>query len=330
MAELENRLSAQASSNPVRKFRDVPGSVGMAAPLVALASIGAASVMGNRLAVASRSSGSSSDLSPKPALSWPQRSTGGHRYRSSWSKARLSAAVAATRSARARVPIDEPLRDEIEFFTAIGTQHDVPSGATLVRRGQPMGEVHLVQQGAVAVIGDHGGRRPILTFAMPSELCCAVPALLHEAAPWDAVTVIDSSVITVPTSRFTAAVRERWVDRWSTRALSWLAGIGTRVADLDGDDLDGQVAALLLRHRGELSVDLCRRTIADVLDIDDGAIRRVVGELVHLGAVQLANSRVVVTRPEILRAIVAAGRRNATDDSRMPSRAVRLPALNPI
>ena len=173
-----------------------------------------------------------------------------------------------------------------------------------------MGEVYLVQRGAVAVIDKQGRRRPILSFAVRSEFCCAVPALLQEPAPWDAVTVMGSSVITVPIAHFSAAVREKWVDRWSTRTLSWLAEVGARIADLDERDLTGQAAALLLRHRGEFSLDLCSRTIADLLDVEDDAIRRVLAELERRGAVQVASGRVSVARPEILRATVATARRD--------------------
>jgi CRP-like cAMP-binding protein len=232
----------------------------------------------------------------------------GARQHSSWSKARLSAAVAATRPGRGRAAIDQPLGDEIEFFAAVGTRHEVPSGVALVRRGRAMDEVCLVQRGAVAVIGEHSGRRPILSFAVRSEFCCAVPALLREPAPWDAITVVGSSVITVPTAHFTAAVRERWVDRWSTRTLSWLAEIGARTADLDEGDLTGQTAALLLRHHGELSVDLCSRTIADLLDVDDEAIRPILRELERRGAVRVAGGRVSIAQPEILQTTVAAAR----------------------
>jgi CRP-like cAMP-binding protein len=259
------------------------------------------------------------------AIARSQRTDPGSRYRSSWSTARLSAAVAATRLGRGRVAVDRPLRDEIEFFAAMGTRHEVACGTALVRRGTAMGEVHLVQRGAVAVIGKHGGRRPILSFAVRSEFCCAVPALLEEPAPWDAVTVMGSSVITVPTAHFAAAVRERWVDRWSTRTLSWLAEIGARIADLDERNLTGQAAALLLRHRGELSLNLCSRTIADLLDIDDETVRRVLAELERLGAVRLAGRRVSVAQLEILQATVAAARlpslRNRTGGCQMSAEA---------
>jgi len=187
-----------------------------------------------------------------------------------------------------------------------------------------MSEVHLVQRGAVAVVSKHGARRPILSFAVPSEFCCAIPALLHESAPWDAVTVMRSSVITVPTARFTAAVRERWVDRWSTRTLSWLAEVGARMADLDERNLTGQTAALLLRHRGELSLDLCSQTIADLLDADDEAIRPILAAFEQLGAVRIAGRRVSVARPELLQTTVAAARRSIrrakTDGYPSPSR----------
>lgn len=238
-----------------------------------------------------------------------RRADAGNGLRSSWSRARLSAAIAATRSARTRAAADGPFGDEIEFFASSGFHHHVAAGATLVQRGRPMDEVHLVQRGAVAVVGEHHGRRPILSFAAPSEFCCAVLAWLHEPAPWDAVTVIDSSVITVPTTTFTSAVRDRWADRWSTRSLSWLAEIGARVADLDGGNVDGQVAALLLRQRGELSLDLWRQTIADLLDVDEEVIRQVLADLEQLGAVRFAGGCVFVAQPEILQATVAAGRR---------------------
>lgn len=234
------------------------------------------------------------------------RSDDGARPRGPWSKARLSAAIAATRVERANPATGRPLRDEIEFFTALGTRHDVPTGAALVRRGHVMGDVHLVQRGAAAVLGDEGGRRPILALALRSELCGAIPALLPEPAPWDTVTVMDSSVVTVPAARFAAAVRERWADRWSARILSWLAEVGARVADLEGRDVNAQVAAVLLRHHGKMRVDLCRRTIADLLDLDVEAIRPVLAEFVRLGAVSLTDGHIFVARVEILRAALEA------------------------
>jgi hypothetical protein len=175
----------------------------------------------------------------------------------------------------------------------------------------------------LAVIGDHGGRHPIVAFALRHELCSAVPALLHEAMPWDAVAVMDSSVITVPADVFTSAVRDRWVDRWATRALTWLAEVGTWMADLDQPAPEAQTAALLLRFRGTYSQELCRRTIADLLDLDDIMTREVLGEFERLGAVRHSEGRISVVRPELLRAtITAAGRpqRRVTSRAKMGRR----------
>lgn len=154
------------------------------------------------------------------------------------------------------------------------------------------------------MVGEHGGRRPILAFALRREVCCAIPALLHEAAPWDAVAVTDASVITVPTDVFTAAVRERWVDRWTSRTMTWLAAVGACVADLDEPGTTAQVAALLLRTRGERAAEPCRRTIADLLDLDDASVRGVLDHLELLGAVRVADGNISVARPEILRGAV--------------------------
>lgn len=235
-----------------------------------------------------------------------RRSGEGARRRSPWSTARLSAVVAATRVDGENVGAGQPLRDEIDFFTAMGTRQEVPSGVALVRRGTVMGDVHLVQRGAVAVLGHEGGRRPILALALRRELCGAIPALLPEPAPWDAVTVMESSVVTVPAVAFAAAVQERWADRWSSRILSWLAEVGARVADLEGRDVDAQVAAVLLRHHGEMGVDICRRTIADLLDLDVEVVRPVLAEFVRLGAVSITDGRISVAHGEILRAALGA------------------------
>jgi CRP-like cAMP-binding protein len=242
------------------------------------------------------------------AITRPRRTNTDSLHRSSWSTGRLAAAVAATRQGRGRAAIDQPLGDEIEFFSRLGTRREVACGTRLVRRGKPMGEVLLVRRGAVAVIGEQGGRRPILSFAVGSEFCCPIPALLQEPAPWDAVAVMSSSVFTVPTAQFTQAVHERWVDRWSTRTLSWLAEVGARIGDLDERSLTGQVAALLLRHRGEHSLDLCSRTMADLLDVEDQAIRSVLADLERLGAVRLTRGRVIVAQPGILLTTAAAAR----------------------
>jgi CRP-like cAMP-binding protein len=180
----------------------------------------------------------------------------------------------------------------------------------LVHRGTPTREVHLVERGAVAVLGDHGGRRPILAFALRRELCCAVPALLQQPAPWDVVAVTDAAVVAVPADVFTAAVHDGWVDRWTTRTLAWLAAVGASVTDLDESEPAAQVAALLLRSRGEFSAELCRRTIADLLDLDDATIRDVLGRLERLGAVRLSGGRISVVRSEILRESVSITRRS--------------------
>lgn len=245
------------------------------------------------------------DRSPSP--------DSGTRYRRAWSPARLSAAVAAARPPGGRAPIDRLLDDELEFFASTGVRSDLPHGTTLIDTGHKVQEVHLILQGAVAIVSDRGGRRPILGFTMPSALCCPVPVLLHEPALWGAVTVTDSSVITVRAAHFSAAVRDRWADRWSTRSLSWLAAMGARSADLDCD-LTGQTAALLLRHRWELPVALCRQTIADLLDADERSIEAVLLHFQRLGAVRLRGGRIAVTRVATLKSTVAAARRRRALD----------------
>jgi len=230
-----------------------------------------------------------------------------------WSPARLSAAVAAARPPGGRVPVDRLLGDELEFFGSIGVRRELSRGDTLIHGGEKVCEVHLIVGGAVAVLLARDGRRPILGFRMPDELCCAVPALLREPAVWDVVTVTASSVITVPAALFSAAVRDRWVDRWSTRSLSWLAAMGARSADLDCD-LNGQVAALLLRHRQEIPVAVCRQTLADLLDADEGTIGLLLLDFERLGAVRVKAGRITVTQVEILKSTVAAARRERTRD----------------
>lgn len=221
-----------------------------------------------------------------------------------WSDRRVSAAVAATR--RKVHTSRDALHDEVEFFVAHGTPKHVPSGATLVRLGRQVGEVHLIRDGAFAVMGHACNRWPILAFVLPNEFCCPVPALLHEPAPWEAVAVTDASVISVPAAEFTRAVRDRWSDRWSTRTLTTLAEIAARTADVDAGDLTRQAAALLLRLNGEISVELCRDTICDLLDADRRAVERIIAGFERAGAVRLAGDRIRLHRAEILRSAVAA------------------------
>jgi len=145
----------------------------------------------------------------------PTRTDAGPEHRDGWSRNRLSAAVAAIRGNQARPAGDRPLADEIEFFATIGARRNIPHGVALARRGTTTGEVHLVERGALALVDEHDGRRPIVAFAVRREFCGSVPALLHEPEPWDAVAVMDTSVITMPAARFSAAVQDRWVDRWA-------------------------------------------------------------------------------------------------------------------
>jgi CRP-like cAMP-binding protein len=212
------------------------------------------------------------------------------------------------------VASERPFGDELAFFAAMGSRRDVRAGTALTHRGTPTREVHLVERGAVAVLGEHGDRRPILAIALRHELCSAVPALLQQPAPWDVVAVTDAAVVAVPADVFTAAVRDRWVDRWTTRTLAWLAAVGARVADLDESEPAAQVAALLLRSHGEFSAELCRRTIADLLDLDDATIREVLGRLERRGAVRSSGGRITVVRPEILREAVSDSRRAPAGD----------------
>jgi CRP-like cAMP-binding protein len=237
------------------------------------------------------------------------------RYSRAWSPDRLSAAIAAARRPGGRTAIERPLDDELEFFASVGARRDVAHGVTLIHGGETIREVHLIVRGAVAVVGDRGERRPILGFKVPNHLCGPVPVLLREPALWDVVTVMESSVMTIPAARFAAAVRDRWVDRWSTRSLSWLAAMGARSADLDCD-LTGQTAALLLRHRGEMPAAVCRRTIVDLLDADEKAIERILRDFERVGAVRLRDGRIAITQVEILKSTVAAARRARTREPR--------------
>jgi CRP-like cAMP-binding protein len=227
--------------------------------------------------------------------------------RGAWSRARLSAAVAAARLPDRHAPLDGLLGDEIEFLTSIGTRREVPPGVTLIRGEEKVREVHLIVRGAAALVSDRGERRPILGFRMPDELCGPVPLLLGEPALWDAVTVTDSTVIAVPAAPFTTAVQDHWVDRWSTRCLVWLATMGARSADLDCD-LTGQTAALLLRQRCDVPLALCQRTIADLLDTDEGATGPILLDFERVGAVRLTGGRIRVTQVEILKSIVREAR----------------------
>jgi CRP-like cAMP-binding protein len=197
----------------------------------------------------------------------------------------------------------------MEFFMCVGSRRELCAGSALAHRGSPVGEVHLVERGAVAVLGNQFGRRPIVDFALPREVSSAIPALLRQAAPWDAVAVTDTAVIAVRADVFTAAVQERWVDRWTTRTLAWLAEVGLRVEGLDDPEPAGQVAALLLRTSGEHSAEPCRRTISDLLDLDDATVRDVLAGLKGIGAVEASGGRISIARPEILRRVVAGGAR---------------------
>lgn len=236
------------------------------------------------------------------AQRWADQRAPGRRH-PGWSRGRLAAAVSASRSVPGAERSNRPFADELDFFAANGRRRDVRAGTALVDRGSRTREVHLVERGAVAVLAEHDGRKPILTFALRRELCCAVPALLHQNAPWDVVAVTDAAMITVPADVFTSAVRERWVERWTTRTLTWLAEVGARVADLDAADSTAQAAALLLRAHGDFSAELCRRTIADLLDLDDFSVRVILDRLDRLGAVELSGSRIAVTRPDLLRKV---------------------------
>lgn len=232
------------------------------------------------------------------------------RYKDAWSPARLSAAVAVTRPPCSATPFSGLLRDELNFFTETGTRHDVRHGVVLMRRGQPACEVHLVERGVVAAIRGVDGHRPISAFALANEVCGAIPALLCQPAEWDNIALADSSLITVSANRFNAAVRNGWADRWATRALCWLAEFGARATDLDGTPLAGQVVALLLRHRDGHGIDHCTGALADVLDVDEDAIGRILGDLRRLGVITLAGDRVSVTQAERLLGILAAARRS--------------------
>jgi len=233
--------------------------------------------------------------------------------RGTWSPARLSAAVAITRPSRVATPFSELLCDELEFFKAVGTSEDVGPGVAFMRRGESVHDVYLVVRGAIAaVVSDTAGRRPIVAFALKDEVCCAIPALLHEPLPWDGVTVAASSLLAIPAERFNDAVRDRWADRWATRALWWLTEFGARANEIDEANLANEVAALLLRHRAPNGIEGCSSALADVLDVDDDAIEQVLAYLRRLGAIQTTNSGVIrVTQPDKLHNLVADNGRRA-------------------
>jgi len=234
------------------------------------------------------------------------RTTGDRRSHATWSPDRLAAAVSVSRAPRTATPFNDLLSDELDFFNTIGAHHDVDHGELLVRRGEQARDVHLVDRGAVAEISGVGDRRPIAAFALPNEVCGAIPVVLHEAAGWDCVAITPTSLVTVQADRFHAAVRDWWADRWATRALWWLAEFGARATAVDDIGLAGEVAALLLRHRdGPIESS----ALADVLDVTEGMIERVLGDFRRAGAIRLTGGRVSVVRVERLHGAVTAGRR---------------------
>lgn len=224
------------------------------------------------------------------------------RYHTSWSTGRLSAVLATTRNSQ---EIDQLQRDEQEFFAAEGVRRDVDCGVVLARSGQVVTDVHLIDRGAAAILGELGERRPILALTVAGELCGAVPALLGEAVPWDVVTVNPSSILSMPAERFVAAVRERWADRWSTRVLTWLAEVGVQNHCLERTDLGEEVAAFLLQHPQVTCGHASCRALADVLDVGAQAIRQVVDRFAQRGALRVVGDQINVTNTDVLRALAS-------------------------
>lgn len=222
---------------------------------------------------------------------------------------------------------------ELEALAALVPPRRFHPGERVLGRGDAVKHLALIHSGRVGLVGQAAGRRVILSVLGAGDVLGETPVLLGIPALWEAVALVDATVLEIPARLFKPALEGE-----SALALEWTAGASARLAaawdrleELLAGDLRSQVASLLLHERVGANVFLTQQVIADMLAARRTSVTRVLGDLQRRDLIAAGYARISLLDRDGLAALASAGPGRDVRPARrapetgMPSRLDRTP-----
>jgi CRP/FNR family cyclic AMP-dependent transcriptional regulator len=175
-----------------------------------------------------------------------------------------------------------------------------PAGTVLIRTGEPVETIFVVQRGKVHLAHRHHSGRHVVAVTQSRGVIGDIPLFCGISMPFDAVTADDSTVVAIPTGglmEFLASSPELCL-RWVGSVAKRFAQTQHRIAALLTRDLPARVATVLLEERvsadGEWFVHMAQETMAQLTGVRRQSVARVLGEWRTAGLVSTRYREIVL------------------------------------
>jgi CRP-like cAMP-binding protein len=198
---------------------------------------------------------------------------------------------------------------ELEGLAARVPQRQFLAGRRVLGRGDPVEHLSLIHSGRVGLVWQSAGR-VILSVLGTGDLLGETALLLGTPAPWEAVALVDTTVLDIPAGSVLAALEDEsaLASQWIIGASARLAAAWDRLEELLAGDLRSQVASLLLRELGGgADVFLTQQVIADMLGARRTSVTRVLGDLRRRRLIALGYGRITLLDRDGLAALATTG-----------------------
>lgn len=203
--------------------------------------------------------------------------------------------------------------EALEAVVAAGSVRRLSAGTRVFAQGDPGISGHSLLEGRVKIVQTRvDGGQAVLRFIGPGEMYGTVAALMNQAFPADAVTVVDSVEIwwTIPALR--QLIRQYpEIGLHSTAAAgARLMDLQSRMGELTGERVEQRIARTLLRLMekagrptgGGIEIDfpITRQDLAEMAGSTLHTVSRTLAALDQRGVTGSARRRIVVRDPRAL------------------------------
>lgn len=188
------------------------------------------------------------------------------------------------------------------------------AGAGIFHHGDAPTRVHVVRSGAVALCRTGAGRRVVFQVLRPGDAFGDVPVFVRMLAPFDAVAIEDTVVLSIDSVAFFGLLERRpaLACRWLVSLALRTAGLQGRLADLRAGNLEAQVASLLVREASRDRVRLSQSLLAELLGARRTSVNRILKRLEARGLVRLGYRQVTVVDRGALAQLAGGGKAATT------------------
>lgn len=162
------------------------------------------------------------------------------------------------------------------------------AGVRLFEKGATVPALAVIERGLVALRYTTHGRQVVLMLLRTGDVLGDVQLITGNAAAFDAVTMAETRLVTLPAERFWELVEQsaefaRW---WVGYTACRLGGYQDRLLSMLAGDVRAQVAMLLLHEFADAdSTTLTQQMIADLLGVRRSSVSRAVRYLEQRGVI---------------------------------------------